>query len=180
MARRSRRSRSRSVKVVEGEKHFRVIPLPEWRGKLDDDHDALAPFLGGPFPSLKEPVDAFDDAYVDAKWVKERNATVYAGTLRAGDWIYIPVGAFHGAKGLASCFPLQDEIISSRPWLTLAAFPHTAILMPGYCLFDKLPVGSSRSQEAYFDICIADRRYFDIRQLLMYTTHRPAHSPAWP
>ncbi|KAH8069198.1 cupin-like domain-containing protein [Aureococcus anophagefferens] len=86
------------LKLIEGEKDFRVVPLPEWRGKLDGADDAGAPFVGGPFPSLKAPFDAFDDALVERRWIQERNASVYAGTMEAGDWMYIPVGAFHGAK----------------------------------------------------------------------------------
>ena len=55
------------LKLIEGEKDFRVVPLPEWRGKLDGSDDAGAPFVGGPFPSLKAPFDAFDDALVERK-----------------------------------------------------------------------------------------------------------------
>ena len=45
------------------------------------DARVVAAAEGGPEASF----DAFDDALVERRWIQERNASVYAGTMEAGD-----------------------------------------------------------------------------------------------
>ena len=61
----------------------------------------------------------------------------------------------------------QETIISSRPWLTLATFPRTAILAPGSALFNasSLPVVDYSRYNRYFHMHVMHNRYFDMRQL---------------
>jgi hypothetical protein len=61
----------------------------------------------------------------------------------------------------------QETIISSRPWLTLATFPRTAILAPGSALFNasSLPLVDYSRYNRYFHMHVMHNRYFDMRQL---------------
>ena len=107
-------------------------------------------------PALKQ---IFDTNFVDDESILTR-AVAKCPRLSVLSFFYPRIAAV-GIGG-------RHEIISSRPWLTLAAFSHTAILMPGYCVFDKnllLAVGPSQSQYEYFRRFIVHQRYFDIRQL---------------
>lgn len=90
------------LKVVDGSVRTRIIPLDEWRGKLDGEGGYVE---GDPFPVLREHVNVYDDALVEEEFVKKRNVTVYTADLEPGDWLYVPVGALHGEKHTHEQYP---------------------------------------------------------------------------
>lgn len=90
------------LKLVDGEIDARVVTLSEWRAKLSGDDPETDPIVGDPFPSLRVPFSIYDDALVEKEWIQARNVTVLKGRLLPGDWLYVPVGAFHGENNVGS------------------------------------------------------------------------------
>lgn len=86
------------ITVLSGEKLFRLVSHDDWtRGfapQIRAGGAAAArepPLLDALGATLARGVDGFDDAFVARELIRARGATVFNGTLRAGDTLYVPV-----------------------------------------------------------------------------------------
>ena len=87
-----------------GRKLFRVVTRDEWRPRLARPSAAGQPPLYSSDGQALSPVDAFDDGFAERELLG-RGAAVWNGTLEAGDAIYLPTGALHGACNYDSAGP---------------------------------------------------------------------------
>ena len=84
------------LSLLAGRKLFRVVTRDEWRPRLARPSATGQPPLYSPEGQALSPVDAFDDGFAERELLG-RGASVWNGTLEAGDAIYLPTGALHGA-----------------------------------------------------------------------------------
>ena len=73
-----------------------MVTRDEWRPRLARPSAAGQPPLYSSDGQALSPVDAFDDGFAERELLG-RGAAVWNGTLEAGDAIYLPTGALHGA-----------------------------------------------------------------------------------